>query len=117
MALRIAEAADDRRALDVEALDMRGLMNICDFFVICSGRSRLHVDAIAEEIEDQMAAVGIEPRHVEGIPDSSWVILDYLDVVVHVFEPDARGFYNLEGLWHDAARLALPTREEPDAVE
>jgi len=117
MALRIAEAADDRRALNVEALDMRGLMNICDFFVICSGRSRLHVDAIAEEIEDQMSQVGIEPRHVEGIPDSSWVILDYLDVVVHVFEPDARGFYNLEGLWHDAARLELPTREEPDAVE
>jgi len=117
MALRIAEAADDRRALGVEALDMRGLMNICDFFVICSGRSRLHVDAIAEEIEDQMSALGIEPRHVEGIPDSSWVILDYFDVVVHVFEPDARGFYNLEGLWHDAARLELPTREEPGAIE
>lgn len=116
MALRIAEAADERRALDIEVLDMRGLMNICDFFVICSGRSRLHVDAIAEEIEDQMSALGIEPRHVEGIPDSSWVILDYLDVVAHVFEPDARGFYNLEGLWHDAARIEMSTREESGAV-
>jgi ribosome-associated protein len=110
-ALRIAEAADDRRALDIEILDMRGLMTICDFFVICSGRSRLHVDAIAEEIEEQMSELGIEPRHIEGIPDSSWVILDYLDVVAHVFEPDARGFYNLEGLWHDAGRVELPARE------
>ena len=107
-AVRIAEAADDRRALEIEVLDMRGLMTICDYFVICNGRSRLHVDAIAEEIEDQMSELGIEPRHVEGIPDSSWVILDYLDVVVHVFEPDARGFYNLEGLWHDAARVEVP---------
>lgn len=116
MALRVAEAADDRRALEIEILDMRGLMTICDYFVICSGRSRLHVDAIAEEIEDQMSALGIEPQHVEGIPDSSWVILDYLDVVVHIFEPDAREFYNLEGLWHDAGRVEVPTREGSGAV-
>lgn len=117
LALRIAEAAEDRRALDVEILDMRGLMNICDFFVICSGRSRLHVDAIAQEIDEKLSKLGIEPRHVEGIPDSSWVILDYLDVVVHVFEPDARQFYNLEGLWHDAPRVEVPTREGSGAVE
>jgi ribosome-associated protein len=115
-ALRIAEAADDRRALELAILDMRGLMTICDYFVICNGRSRLHVGAIAEEIEEQMSEEGIEPRHVEGIPDSSWVILDYLDVVVHVFEPDARGFYNLEGLWHDAGRVEIPSREESSAA-
>lgn len=115
-ALRIAEAADDRRALDIEILDMRGLMTICDYFVICNGRSRLHVDAIAEEIEEQMSELGIEPRHIEGIPNSSWVILDYHDVVVHVFEPDSRGFYNLEGLWHDAERVEVPTREESSAA-
>jgi ribosome-associated protein len=115
-ALRIAEAADDRRALELAVLDMRGLMTICDYFVICNGRSRLHVDAIAEEIEEQLSEEGIEPRHVEGIPDSSWVILDYLDVVVHVFEPDARGFYNLEGLWHDAGRVEVPSREESSAA-
>lgn len=111
MALRIAEAAEERRAQELAILDMRGLMTICDYFVICSGRSRQHVDAIGEEIEDQMSAAGIEPRHVEGIPDSSWVILDYLDVVVHIFEPEAREFYNLEGLWHDAARIEVPAHE------
>lgn len=111
-ALQIAEAADDRRALDIEILDMRGLMTICDFFVICNGRSRLHVDAVAEEIEEQMSERGIEPRHIEGIPNSNWVILDYGEVVAHVFEPESRGFYNLEGLWHDAGRIEVPTREE-----
>ncbi len=116
-ALRIAEAADDRRALDIEILDMRGLMTICDFFVICNGRSRLHVDAVAEEIEEQMSELGIEPRHIEGIPNSNWVILDYLDVVAHVFEPEARSFYNLEGLWHDAGRVEVPTRESSSVAE
>lgn len=110
-ALRIAEAAEDRRAEDVAILDMRGLTTICDYFVICNGRSRLHVDAIAEEVDEQLSKLSIEPRHIEGIPDSSWVILDYLDVVVHVFEPGARRFYNLEGLWGDAARVEVPTRE------
>lgn len=110
-ALRITGAADKRRAEEVVVLDMRGLTTICDYFVICSGRSRPHVDAIAEEVEEQMSALGIEPRHIEGIPDSSWVILDYLDVVVHVFEPDARRFYNLEGLWGDAARVEVPVTE------
>jgi len=116
-ALRIAEAADKRRAEDVVVLDMRGLTTICDYFVICSGRSRPHVDAIAEEVEEQMSALGIEPRHVEGIPDSSWVILDYLDVVLHVFEPDARRFYNLEGLWGDAARVETPVAENSRAQQ
>lgn len=110
-ALRITGAADKRRAEEIVVLDMRGLTTICDYFVICSGRSRPHVDAIAEEVEEQLSALGIEPRHIEGIPDSSWVILDYLDVVVHVFEPDARRFYNLEGLWGDAVRVEAPVTE------
>lgn len=116
-ALRIAEAAEKRRAEQIGILDMRGLTTICDYFVICSGRSRPHVDAIAEEVEEQMSALGIEPRHVEGIPDSSWVILDYLDVVLHIFEPDARRFYNLEGLWGDAARVESPVTESSRAPQ
>lgn len=116
-ALRVAEAAEKRRAEDLVILDMRGLTTICDYFVICGGRSRPHVDAIAEEVEEQMSALGIEPRHVEGIPDSSWVILDYLDVVLHIFEPDARRFYNLEGLWGDAARVETPVTESSRAPQ
>jgi ribosome-associated protein len=107
-ALRIAQAAQDRRAENTVVLDMRDLMSICDYFVICSGRSRLHVDAIADEVDEVMEAEGESKRHREGIPDSTWVIVDYGDVVVHVFEPEARGFYNLEGLWGDALRLDVP---------
>ena len=107
-ALRIAVAAQDRRAEDVTVLDMRHLMSICDYFVICSGRSRLHVDAIADEVDQAMSAEGEEKRHREGIPDSTWVIVDYGDVVIHIFEPEARGFYNLEGLWGDAVRVDVP---------
>jgi len=116
-ALRVAEAADDRRAEDLTILDMRGLTSICDYFVICSGRSRLHVNAIAEEVDDQMGKLGIEPQHIEGIPDSTWVILDYLDVVLHIFDPQARSFYNLEGLWGDAARVGVPAREGSSAQQ
>lgn len=111
-AQRIAQAAVDRRAEDVLIMDMRGLMTICDFFVVCSGRSRLHVEAIAEEVEEQLSEEGLRPWHREGIPDASWVITDYGDVVVHIFAPEARAFYNLEGLWGDARRVEV---EEPTA--
>jgi len=107
-ALRTAQAALDRRAENVMILDMRGLMTICDFFVICAGRSRLHVAAIADEVEEQLKEEGIRRWHREGIPDASWVITDYGDVVVHIFEPAAREFYNLEGLWGDAPRVPVP---------
>lgn len=112
-AQRIAQAAVDRRAEDVLIMDMRGLMTICDFFVVCSGRSRLHVEAIAEEVEEQLRQEGLRPWHLEGIPDATWVIADYGDVVVHIFQPQARAFYNLEGLWGDARRLEVP---EPAAA-
>lgn len=106
-ALQAARAAVDRRGEEVLVLDMRGLMTICDYFVICNGRSRLHVEAIAREIEEQMKAEGIRMFQSEGIPDASWVILDYLDVVVHIFEPQARRFYDLERLWGDAPRVEV----------
>ncbi len=104
----MAQAAQDRRGEEVLVLDMRELITICDYFVICNGRSRLHVEAVAEEIADQMAEGRIRAKHREGIPDASWVILDYLDVVVHIFTPEARKFYDLEGLWGDAPRLEVP---------
>ncbi len=117
-AFKIAQAAVNRTAEDVTVLDMRPLMSICDYFVLCSGRSRLHVNAIAEEIEEAMEAEGLTRRHREGIPDSSWVITDFDDVVVHIFEPHAREFYNLEGLWGDAPRLEIPEEQaEPEKAE
>ena len=110
-ALQAARAAVDRRGEEVLVLDMRGLMTICDYFVICNGRSRLHVEAIAQEIQEQMKSEGMRISQSEGIPDATWVILDYLGVVVHIFEPQARSFYDLEHLWGDAPRVELPEAE------
>ena len=91
-----------RKAEDVVILDMRNLMPLCDYFVICSGRSTTHVQAIAEEIVERMEEQGVRVGHVEGLPEARWVLLDYLDVVAHVFTPEAREYYALEQLWADA---------------
>jgi ribosome-associated protein len=101
-ALAIARAAIERRAADVLILDMRDLTAICDFFVLCTGRSPVHVQAIAEQIQDFLKAQGGRAGHVEGRAEGRWVLLDCLSVVVHVFTEEAREYYGLEKLWGDA---------------
>jgi ribosome-associated protein len=100
----VAEAAAHRRASDVLLLDLRALTPVCDFFVICSGRSSVHVKAIANEIVTQMAEQGVKVGHLEGLAEGSWVLLDFLSVVAHVFTAEAREYYQLEQLWWDAPR-------------
>ncbi|MBC7287980.1 MAG: ribosome silencing factor [Armatimonadetes bacterium] len=102
LAAAIARAALRRRAENVVILDMRSLIPLCDYFLICSGRSAIHVQAIAEEIVQRLEEQGVEVGHVEGLPEARWVLLDYLDVVAHVFTPEARDYYALEQLWADA---------------
>jgi ribosome-associated protein len=87
-------------------LDLRGISSFTDFFVICSGTSEPHLKAIAGEIEQRLKEDhGIPPAAVEGFPASQWMVLDYLQVIVHVFHSDKRAFYSLEDLWGDAPRL------------
>lgn len=100
----IAEAALHRRGSDVLILDMRELTPMCDYFVLCTGRSSVHVGAVAAEIVDQMKQRGVNPGHVEGRREGRWVLLDYLSVVAHVFTEEAREYYGLERLWADAPR-------------
>lgn len=92
----------DRKANDVLLLDLRGLSNATDYFVIASGTSDLHVRAIAENIIEKLKAAGEPPDHVEGLKRGRWILIDYVDFVVHVFHPGARDFYQLERLWGDA---------------
>ena len=99
------ESADDLRARDMVALDLRGLNDATDWFVIASGTSDAHVRGIAQSIVDRLAAAGIRVHHVEGLPTGRWVLLDFVDVVVHLFHPEARAFYQLERLWNDAPRF------------
>lgn len=102
-----AEAADDKKAFDIKVLDLRGLAYITDFFVICSGASNTQVAAIADGIGHALAQEGVRPNHIEGQTEASWVLLDYSDVVVHIFDEQTRIYYSLEKLWGDAPRVSL----------
>jgi ribosome-associated protein len=102
-----AEAALSKKATDMVALDLTALEGIADYFLICSGSSEPQVRAIAEEVEDKLRAAGARPWHVEGREGRRWVLLDFVDVVVHVFHEKTREYYLLERLWGDARRVDL----------
>ena len=107
---RAAELSLERKAHDVAVLDLRGISTATDHFLIASGTSDVQVKAIAQHITDELKKEGVRPEHVEGRQTGRWVLLDYIDFVVHVFHPEAREFYQLENLWGDAPRWA-PTEE------
>jgi ribosome-associated protein len=88
-------------------LDLRGLSDAADFFVIASGTSDTHVRAVADHVMETLADVGVRAHHAEGLAQGRWALLDFVDFVVHVFHPSQRDFYQLERLWGDAPRLAL----------
>ncbi len=102
--LRATELALERKALDVLALDLRGISSATDFFVLATGNSDVQVKAIADHVVEELKKEGHRPDHVEGLETGRWVLLDYIDFVVHVFHPQARAFYQLESLWGDAPR-------------
>ena len=97
-----------KKAREPVVLDVSGLTSIADAFIICSGRSNRQVMAIAEHIQVTLKKQGIRPLSVEGSKEGHWTILDYGDVVIHVFFESVREFYDLEGLWIDARRIAIP---------
>ena len=105
--MRCAELAADRKAENLVALDLRGISTFTDFFVICSGTSEPHLKAIAGEIEEKLKVAGTRPNAVDGYPMSQWIVIDYGDVVVHIFHAQKRAYYSLEDLWSDAPRLKL----------
>ncbi len=113
MAAEIVRFAHDKKAVDVVELDLRGLVDYTDRFVIASGRSDRQVKAIHDGILVEMKkAHGLYPRKVEGLPEGRWVLIDFIDVVVHIFQPEAREMYRLEKLWGDGKRT-----DHPDAPE
>ncbi|MBR0143328.1 MAG: ribosome silencing factor [Clostridia bacterium] len=98
-------AADSKMATDIEALDIRELTTIADYFVILTGSSAAQIRAITEEIERKLKEAGETPLSVEGLSASSWVLMDYGSVVIHVFRKEMREFYAIERLWNDAPRI------------
>ena len=105
--LAAARSALERKAQDIVILDLRGLSSATDFFLIASGTSDIQVKAIADHILEESKKAGDRPDHLEGLKGGRWVLMDYIDFVVHVFHPDARAFYQLETLWGDAPRMSV----------
>jgi len=95
------------KALNVVVLDVHGLASFADTFIVCSGRSHRQVSAIAEFIQKDLKAKGIKPLGIEGLREGHWVLMDYGDVLIHVFYEPVRIFYDLEGLWSDAKRVEI----------
>jgi ribosome-associated protein len=105
IARRVAKAADEKKAFDILILDLRSLTSIADYFVICSGSSTTQVGAITDGIGEALAHIGVHPSHIEGETEAKWILMDYGDVVVHIFEDQTRAYYVLERLWGDAPRI------------
>jgi ribosome-associated protein len=120
-ALKIAlKAADDKKAHDLLALDISRIASFASYFLFCTGDSSRQMQAIADEIQKRLKAQGIQASHVEGYQNSEWILLDYFDLVIHIFSKEARAFYDLERLWRDGKKLdtekllkAVASRQSP----
>jgi ribosome-associated protein len=110
VALAIAQAALDRKAVSVEIIDVTGKVDYADYVVVMSATSDRHANAIAKNVDAEMARKGIHAHSIEGLPQGAWVLMDFGDVIVHIFHQDTRGYYDLESLWFDAARVEVKDR-------
>jgi len=111
-----AHAALEKKAVDLAVLDLQGLSSIADFFIVCSARSTTQAETIAEAVRGALRSEGVRPRHNEGSAESGWILLDYGDVVVHVFLDETRGFYALERLWGDAPLVSVEGGARPRLI-
>lgn len=108
LAAAVAEYASDRKALDLVQLDLRGIIGYTDYFVVCTGRTNRQTKAIHDSIHAGMkSAHRLLPARVEGLPQAQWILMDYLDVIVHIFTPETRDYYRLEQLWGEAPAQAV----------
>ncbi len=105
LAKLVAELASDKIAQDIVILDMRKLVNFCDYFVICSGNTNRQVHAIADHIDEELGECGLPLQFKQGLKNSDWVVFDAGDVVTHIFKKETREFYGLEHLWQEAKEV------------
>lgn len=106
-AKQIAKLLDNKLALDVKVLHIGTLTTIGDYFVVATGNSTTQVKALADEVDRVMSAEGIEPKRIEGYQTATWILMDYQEVIIHIFQKETREFYSLERLWGDAPEVPL----------
>ncbi len=116
VALLAAKAGLDKKALGVEIVDVTGKVDYADYLVFMTGQSDRHVSTIAQAVDDALSIAGHHPISVEGLPRGSWVLIDFVDVVVHVFLEESRALYDLDGLWMDARRVPVPEQAVAESV-
>ena len=107
LALKAAQILSEKKASDIEILEIGDLTVLAEYFVICTGTSSTQVRSLAEELEFRLSELGIEPHHIEGHREGTWLLMDFSSVVVHVFTDEARKYYDLERLWADAQEVSL----------
>ncbi len=103
----VLNALDDKKARDIKAIDISHLTTIAHYFVMASGTSVTHIKSLADNVEEKLGEKGIKPLHMEGYHTARWILMDYGDVVVHVFHEEDREFYGLERLWQDGRQVAV----------
>ncbi len=111
---RVVETLQDKKALAITLLDLRDVTDTCDYFLLCTGTSEQHIRSLADEVRDQLAEMGEKPWHIEGADTQRWVLIDYVDFVVHIFRAEVRDFYALERLWGDAVRTDFADGDAPE---
>jgi ribosome-associated protein len=114
LAEAVAGYAGEKKAIEIVELDLRGILGYADWFVVCSGNTDRQTKAIHDAIHFGMKKDhGVLPRRVEGLPEARWILMDYFDVIVHIFTPDTRSFYRLEQLWGEAPKRRIEVADEP----
>lgn len=98
---KIVSLMEEKKARDISIINIENITEIADYFIICSGTSTTHIKTIADELDFKLGEIGLHAHHKEGYETARWILLDYSDVVIHVFHQEDRGFYNLERLWSD----------------
>lgn len=104
---KIAQLLHDKKGTDIQAVEIKDLTTLGDYFVIASGSSNTQVKALSDTVEEELSKLGLEPRRIEGYQSAMWIVLDYSEVIVHLFYQETREFYSLERLWADAPRVEL----------
>lgn len=103
----IVKLMDAKKASDIKVLDISSLTTMADYFILCSGNSGIHMRSIADEIDEKLSQHDVNPRGREGMGNDFWILLDYSDVIVHIFNKESRDFYSIEKLWADAAEVDI----------